>query len=90
MDCRNCAEETGDKALIDLGVQPFANALLGPGGELGPRYPLKPIICERCGLVQLPFFEDPFAGEYPFRSGQSESWKLHLRDVIDKLGIRAG
>lgn len=92
MNCRNCNEETGDEALCDLGRQPFANCLspwLRPY-DRAVYYPLRPIICERCGLVQLPFYEDPFAGDYPFRSGQSQSWKLHLRRLIDRLGIRAG
>ena len=99
MRCRNCHKETGDEVLVDLGMQPLANSLVS--GPCGPDYkcdekfyPLAPVICKNwhCRLIQLPELPGGvgFGADYPYRSGQSESWKLHLRDLVERAGVRAG
>ena len=94
MICRNCHQETGDEVLVDLGMQPLANSLWNGKDVMEPRYPLAPVICKNkmCRLIQLPELPDGvgFGSDYPYRSGQSESWKLHLRDLVDRAGVRAG
>ena len=96
MICRNCHEETGDEVLVDLGMQPLANSLvlyatdvLGTdqdGFRLEHRYPLAPVICKNwhCRLIQLPSLppEAIFGKDYPYRSGQSQSWRRHLDDLV--------
>lgn len=103
MLCRGCHEETGDEVLVDLGMQPLANSLISHSGsdrfpivlhDPEPVYPLAPVICKNghCRLIQLPELPGGvgFGADYPYRSGQSESWKLHLRDLVERAGVRAG
>ena len=100
MICRGCHQETGDEVLVDLGMQPLANSLvlyatdvLGTdqdGFRLEHRYPLAPVICKNkmCRLIQLPELPSgitPFTEDYPYRSGQSATWKLHLQDLVDEV-----
>ena len=100
MLCKNCHKETGDEVLVDLGSQPLANSLvlhatdvLGTdqdGFRLEHRYPLAPVICANwhCRLIQLPPLPDdvePFTADYPYRSGQSETWKEHLSELCAKV-----
>ena len=51
-----------------------------------PVYPLAPVICKNkmCRLIQLPELPDGvgFGADYPYRSGQSESWKRHCADFV--------
>ena len=85
MECRGCHRETGDEVLVDLGMQPLANSLWNGKDVMEPRYPLAPVICKNkmCRLIQLPELPDGvgFGADYPYRSGQSESWKEHLRGL---------
>jgi len=104
MICRNCHQETGDEVLVDLGMQPLANSLgwhphqhlnsFKPCDICEKQYPLAPVICQNghCRLIQLPELPGGvgFGADYPYRSGQSESWKLHLRDLVERSGVRAG
>ena len=91
MICRNCGLETGDKVLCDLGAQPLANNFVSDPEGYEPRYPLAPIICKNlhCQLVQLaPVPESPFTAAYPYRSGQSVTWKRHLADLVRHVAPR--
>ena len=95
MECRNCHKETGGEVLVDLGMQPLANSLWNGKDVMEPRYPLAPVICKNwhCRLIQLPELSpgiEPFGSDYPYRSGQSEEWKNHLRRLLVRAGVHAG
>lgn len=93
MLCRNCHQETGDEVLVDLGSQPIANRLWDRGRQ-ERYYPLAPVICKNrmCRLIQLPSLppETFFGPDYPYRSGQSADWRVHLQDLVHNIGVRAG
>jgi len=51
--CRTC-ESSLLKVILDLGLQPLANAIRPNRGSAGEiRYPLRLVHCEACGLVQI-------------------------------------
>jgi hypothetical protein len=81
MICRNCGGEQFDQ-LCDLGFQPLANTLSSDPAVQDALYPLAPLVClgGHCGLVQLPALppEAIFTADYPYRSGQSQDWLVHL------------
>lgn len=90
--CRNCAAAL-DAVFCDLGMQPIANGLLGPGEVDGPQtyYPLKPLVCRNCLLVQLPSVvarEESFNGSYPYFSGQSADWVRHCEAFVMQALVR--
>ena len=56
--CRAC-NATDLHLVVDLGEQPFANALLHRADEAERRYPLALLYCGGCSLVQLSYTADP-------------------------------
>lgn len=80
LTCRNCGSGA-ERTFVDLGVQPLANSYLRAHelDEPEVHYPLRPVICEQCRLVQLPVYAGPAAifTDYAFFSGQSRSWVEH-------------
>lgn len=86
--CRNCGSPLG-LVFCDLGMQPLANAYLAED-QLGlpeAYYPLRPMVCEECCLVQLPRLVAPdtlFAQDYAYFSGQSEQWVEHCREFASE------
>src|SRR5207244_11134302 len=89
--CLGCAAALGDP-FLDLGSQPFANALLRPEDTARPepRFPLAVAYCARCHLVQLTETAPPEAlfGEYLYFSSYSESFLAHARAMADALVAR--
>jgi Putative zinc binding domain len=55
MFCRVC-DSSFLLPSVDLGTQPWANHFLKPD-EVGhePVYPLRVVLCERCGTAQLDY-----------------------------------
>ncbi|MGB2953025.1 MAG: class I SAM-dependent methyltransferase [Gaiellaceae bacterium] len=93
--CRLCGHALAH-VLVDLGMSPISNAYLS-GGELSrmePFYPLRPLVCDRCWLVQLEEFETPeqiFGNDYAYFSSYSASWLAHAERytelAIERFGL---
>lgn len=93
MICRNCGA-TAEIVFCDLGAQALANSYLRSEDLDKPEtfYPLKPVICPECRLVQLPPLVAPeeIFRDYAFFSGQSQSWMKHCEQfaihiLVDRL-----
>lgn len=82
MQCRGCGSEA-TQVFCDLGAQPLANGLLTKEqlGEPETRYPLVPVVCQVCRLVQLPEIVAPekIFTDYPYFSSQSKTFVEHAR-----------
>jgi hypothetical protein len=78
--CRSCGEPL-DRIVVDLGSSPLANDYPTPdeAAEGEPRYPLRMVLCDNCGLAQLDFDADPIEifEDYSYFSSYSESWLAH-------------
>ena len=58
LTCRACS--SGDvEQFFDLGMQPFANALVMNDNKCEYKYPLSLSYCKNCSLVQLDYTADP-------------------------------
>lgn len=94
--CRACTAEALEPVL-DLGLQPLANALPADPAEFPTeaRYPLVLCLCERCGLLQLVDVIDPevLFGHYLYVTGISDTIAAHNRAyaaaVVDRLRLDA-
>lgn len=92
--CRACGGARLE-AVLDLGLQPLANALLRSPSEFETeqRFPLVLFMCPGCRLVQLADVIDPAVlfGHYLYVTGTSETIAAHNRayaaTVVDQLGI---
>ena len=94
--CRSCAAQVSD-VILDLGEQPPSNAYLDASCAYQideTRYPLQLVICETCGLAQLPYVvpaEKIFHKEYAYFSSFSDTWLEHAqtycKDVIARFGL---
>jgi SAM-dependent methyltransferase len=91
--CLGCTAALGDP-FLDLGSQPFANALLRPEDTARPepRLRLAVAYCARCHLVQLTQTAPPEAlfGEYLYFSSYSDTFLDHARTMADALVARFG
>jgi len=92
--CRGCGAIVTE-TLIDLGMQPLSNAFVAAADLSKPEtfYPLHPMVCERCFLVQLDVFESPerIFSDYAYFSSFSTSWlehsSQHATSSIERLGL---
>lgn len=95
-ECRGCGTSlAATDVFCDLGAQPLANALLSADQLNQPEihYPLRPLVCRNCLLVQLPDVPKPegiFTDSYPFFSGQSATWLGHCKRFADQAIKRFG
>jgi hypothetical protein len=95
--CRACGQ-TGLIEILDLGMQPLANAFLHAESEFPDeaRFPLTLHGCMTCGLLQLVDVIDPevLFRNYIYVTGTSETIAAHnrsyARTVTDLLGLEAG
>ncbi len=95
--CLGCGADLNPALVfVDLGAQPLANSLLSRDQLREPEvhYPLRPVICDECLLVQLPTTparEELFTPDYPFYSGQSQTWVRHCDDyatmAVERFGL---
>jgi SAM-dependent methyltransferase len=87
-NCRVCGQIL-DPPFLDLGMQPLANALRRPDDDSAEfMAPLEVARCMHCGLAQLTVVVAPellYTG-YRFRSGVSEGWRAHCRDLAWRAG----
>lgn len=88
--CRSCGESKL-ATILDLGLQPLANALVEPDqlGQAEERFPLTVCFCEDCGLVQVSETIPPeklFGHDYPYFSSflpaLLEHSRLHAEALI--------
>ncbi|MDR1045201.1 MAG: class I SAM-dependent methyltransferase [Candidatus Adiutrix sp.] len=74
--------------ILDLGVQPPANAYRAPAdlNLMEPHYPLKLMLCPACGLAQLSALVDPgtIFREYDYFSSYSSSWLRHAEAYVER------
>lgn len=80
---------------VDLGMSPISNAYLSPLElhQMEPFYPLRPLVCEECFLVQLEEFETPrqiFGNDYAYFSSFSTSWLAHAERYVELAIERFG
>ena len=95
--CRACSR-TGLVEILDLGLQPLANAFLRAESEFAgeTRFPLALYGCATCGLLQLVDVIDPevLFRHYIYVTGTSETIAAHnrayARTVTDLLGLEHG
>ena len=76
-------------AVLDLGAQPLANALLTADELDAPerRFPLTLAICPACGLVQITEAVPPeeMFRDYPYFSSTSDTFVEHARAIVDRV-----
>ncbi len=89
MSCRFC-HTTNLTLVLDLGEQALANRFLRESdlGRVEVRYPLRLLLCELCGLVQLDTVVpgDVLFSDYPYRTGRAPALMSHLRDLAREYG----
>ena len=88
-ECRSCGSSSLE-LVLDLGVQPVANALLTPDtlrdGET--RYPLAVAFCRDCALLQVTETVPPdvlYKRDYPYFSSQNPTLVEHGRRHVEHL-----
>jgi SAM-dependent methyltransferase len=95
--CRFCGAPLS-LALLDLGELPLANSYLEAADleHPEPRYPLKPMVCESCWLVQIAELEraEAIFDDYAYFASYSDSWLTHCerysRAAIERFGLGPG
>lgn len=89
MHCRFCKERLVH-SFCDLGSTPISNAFLAKN-QLGleePKYPLHPLVCHHCFLVQLPdttSAREIFSEDYPYFSSYSSTWLEHCASYVTMM-----
>lgn len=93
--CRFCLSRNL-QPYLDLGFTPPADRFLTLNklNESETHYPLKVVLCLRCGLSQLSFTVDPeilYQEDYPYESSMTKTGRTHYddfaRSVSKKLGL---
>jgi C-methyltransferase C-terminal domain/Putative zinc binding domain/Methyltransferase domain len=90
-NCRFCGSEL-TQSFVDLGVSPPSQSFRRPEqlNEVEYFYPLHPMVCGSCFLVQVPAFvavEDIFR-EYAYYSSYSTSWLEHSSRYVAMISER--
>ena len=87
-DCRSCGAALR-QSVVDLGLQPLANAFPGPDdlGRPDPAYPLHPYVCSSCWLMQLHHRVSPeeIFADYAYFSSFSDSWLEHAAAYAERM-----
>lgn len=83
--CRLCGEEAPE-VFMDLGNQPFANALHN-GKDFQQRHPLALAFCHRCSLVQLTHTAPPeeLFSAYLWVTGTAETTRTYAKEFARKV-----
>jgi len=91
MACRICKTETC-KDIIDLGNQVITSRFPKLGEPPAPTTPMKLMMCDTCGLVQLRDLvpgSEMYEHMYGYRSGISGTMRAHLRKYNDEIMLLA-
>jgi hypothetical protein len=90
MICRVC-DSTDLTPAVDLGVQPWANHFLTPA-QVGhePTYPLRVVLCSRCGTAQLDYTvpKETMFADHTYLSGMTKTLSDHFRGVAQQVDHR--
>lgn len=85
--CRSCGSSR-IHPFLDLGLQPLANNLLGPGDSFDkePRFPLEVAVCQDCWLVQITDTVPPVAlfEDYLYFSSFSDAMLRHAKEAVER------
>lgn len=89
MNCRFCKKPLNE-VFVDLGVSPLSNAYVKEefANNKEVFYPLKPMICSDCFLIQLPELEkveNIFAKDYAYFSSFSQTWLNHSKRYVNEM-----
>lgn len=91
--CRVCSG-SNLRSVLDLGMQPCANALPADPSEFEkePRYPLELFLCEGCGHLQILDVVDPeeLFGHYLYLTGTSSTMRDHFARYARAMAARCG
>ena len=73
--------------VFDLGIQPLANDFTSEGQEQAGYYPLKVMLCPRCGLAQLSVVVRPdmIYRNYPYVTSPSQTMKDHFAKLAKDI-----
>lgn len=84
--CRVC-RSTDIKKFLDLGKQPFANALLKSPSQKEKKYPLELAFCMECSLVQLLYTANPkdLFSNYLWITGTSPVTRAHAEYFFKRV-----
>lgn len=86
MRCRFCNAEV-HQTFVDLGMSPLCQTHIAPDQLTCPEvfYPLHPLVCHQCWLVQLDAFVAPseIFSDYAYFSSYSDSWLEHARRYVE-------
>lgn len=91
MACRVCKTETC-KDIIDLGNQVITSRFPKIGEPPAPTTPMKLMMCDTCGLVQLRDLvpgSEMYEHMYGYRSGISGTMRAHLHDYNREIMLLA-
>src|SRR6185312_11797618 len=90
MICRVC-DSTDLAPAVDLGTQPWANHFLTPD-QVGkePTYPLRVVLCGRCGTAQLDYTvpQETMFADHTYLSGMTKTLSDHFRGVAEAVDRR--
>ena len=95
--CRGCFDNL-NSTFLNLGMTPIANNLINTKNIFEPEtfYPLHTMVCNTCGLVQLPELvkkEILFSSDYVYYSSYSSSWldhsKKYVHEMVRKLSLES-
>lgn len=83
------------RIFVDLGTCPPSNAFLTAEQceHAEEFHPLRVYVCDKCLLVQSPFFKRPqdiFNHDYAYHSSWSSSWVAHAKNYIESVCQRFG
>jgi len=89
--CRSCNSPLSE-VFVDLGASPLSNSYLTADqlNSMEPFYPLRPLVCTTCFLVQLQELETPehIFSDYAYFSSYSNSWLAHARRYAERMADR--
>ena len=91
--CRHCGTELST-TMVDLGKSPLCQRFLSAEqlDIMEPFYPLHPMVCAECWLVQVDEYLTPaeLFANYEYYSSYSTSWLEHASDYVDMAIDRFG
>jgi SAM-dependent methyltransferase len=92
MNCRHCRTHL-TRVFLDLGFSPPSNAYLSESALHAPEtyFPLKLLVCDRCGLVQTEDYaraDELFNWDYAYFSSVSLSWLDHAARYAEMISRR--
>jgi hypothetical protein len=89
--CHFCGAPLSEQ-VVDLGMSPLCESYVAAHrlNAVEPFYPLRPLVCTNCWLVQLEQYVGPaeIFIDYAYFSSFSDSWVQHARDYVSAVSRR--